>query len=93
MWKASDHFDDTSAEIDLQIMLVQPGEPKYHALLTKPDDCKQDAFEVPVVGHNYINNFMDTSGFIKGSVYIVDWDWLRQFLGQQFGLDEKILVN
>jgi len=33
--KASGHFDGSGAEVDLRIVLVQPGEPEYHALLAE----------------------------------------------------------
>ena len=33
--EASGHFDRSGAEVDLRIVLVQQGEPEYHALLAK----------------------------------------------------------
>jgi len=76
-WEASGHFYGSGAEVDLRIVLVQPGEPKYHALFTEAGDCKQNAFGMSFVGHNYVDNFADASGFVKRSVYVVNRDWLR----------------
>ena len=38
--KAPTHLDGLGAEVDLQVMLVQPGEPEYHALLAEAGNCK-----------------------------------------------------
>jgi len=38
--KAPSYLDSSGAEVNLQVMLVQPGESKYHALLAKAGDCK-----------------------------------------------------
>ena len=38
--KAPSHFDGLGAEVDLWVMLVQPGDPEYHALLAEAGDCK-----------------------------------------------------
>ena len=66
--KASGHFDGPGAEVDFWIMLVQPGEPEYHALLAEVGDCKQDAFRMSVVGHDHVNNFMDASSLRVPSI-------------------------
>ena len=34
-WEASGHFYRSGAEVDLRVVLVQPGEPEYHALFTE----------------------------------------------------------
>jgi len=39
-WKAPSHLDGSGAEVDLWVMLVQPGDPEYHALLAEVGDCK-----------------------------------------------------
>jgi len=75
--EASGHFYGSGAEVDLRIVLVQPGEPEYHALFTEAGDCKQNAFGMSFVGHDYVNDFTDASGFIKRSVYVVNRDRLR----------------
>ncbi len=79
-------------EVNIWIVLVQPGESKYHALLTKPGDCEQDMFRVLVIGHDYIDDFVNASGFIEGSIHIVDWNQLGQLAGQKLGLGDEILV-
>jgi len=74
--EASGHFYGLGAEVDLQIVLVQPGEPEYHALFTEVGDCKQNAFRMSFVGHDYVDDFADASGFVKRSVYVVNRDQL-----------------
>ena len=39
--EASGHFDGLGAEVDLWVVLVQPGEAEYHALLAEAGDCKR----------------------------------------------------
>jgi len=91
--EASGHFDGSGMEVDLQVVLVQPGDPEYHALLAKVGDCKQDMFGMSIVGHDYVNDLVNTSGLIEGPVYVVNWDQLGQLAGRKFGLGEEILVN
>jgi len=74
--EASGHFYGSGVEVDLRIVLVQPGEPEYHALFTEAGDRKQNAFRMSFVGHDYIDNFADTSGLIKRSVHVVNRDRL-----------------
>ena len=74
--EASGHFYRSGAEVDLRIVLVQPGEPKYHALFTEAGDRKQNAFRMSFVGHDYVDNFVDTSGLVKRSVHVVNRDRL-----------------
>jgi len=38
--KAPSHLDGSGTEVDLRVVLVQPGESEYHALLAKAGDCK-----------------------------------------------------
>ena len=59
--EASGHFDGSGTEVDLRIVLVQPGEPEYHALLAEAGDRKQNAFGVSVVGHDHVDDFADGS--------------------------------
>jgi len=75
-WEASGHFDGSGTEVDLWIVLVQPGEPEYHALFAEAGDCKQNAFGMSFVGHDHVNNFADASGFVKRSVHVVNQDQL-----------------
>jgi len=75
--EASGHFHGSGMEVDLWIVLVQPGEPEYHALFAEAGDCKQDAFGMSFIGHDHIDNFADASGLVKHSVHVVNWDWLE----------------
>jgi len=72
-------------EVDLRIVLVQPGKAKYHALLTEVGDCKQNTLRMSVIGHDHVDNFADASGLIERSIHIVNRDWLGQLAGQKFG--------
>jgi len=42
VWQASGHFDRSGVEVNLQVVLVQPDEAEYHALLAEAGDCKQN---------------------------------------------------
>jgi len=65
--EASAHFDRSGAEVDLRIVLVQPGEAEYHALLAKVGDWEQNTLRMSVVGHDHVDDFADASGLIKCS--------------------------
>jgi len=39
-------------------MLLEPGEAEDHALLAQPGDHKEDAFQVSLVGHDHIYDFV-----------------------------------
>ena len=77
-------------KVNLQVVLVQLGEPKYHVLFAEVGDCKQDVFRVSVIGHDYIDDLMNTSSLIEGSVHIVNWDRLGQLTGWKLGLGDEI---
>ena len=87
------HFDGSGMEIDLWIVLVQPGEPEYHALLAEAGDCEQNIFGMLFVGHDHVHDFVDAPGLIKGSMYIVNQDWLAQLVSRKFCSGDKVLVN
>ena len=91
--KASGHLDTSGAEVNLQVVLIQPGKAKYHALLAKSSDSEQDAFRVLVVGHDHIDDFMNASSLVRGSIYIVDRDWLGQFVDREFSMGDEVLVD
>jgi len=61
------HLDSSSMEVNLWVVLVEPGHPKDHALLPKPCNRKQNAFGVAVVCHDHVNDFADASSFIQPS--------------------------
>jgi len=83
----------TSTEVNLRVVLVEPGHPKNYALLPKSCDRKQDVFRVAVVGHDHVNYFVDASSFIQRSIYVVNRDRLGQLSRWQFGLVDKILID
>jgi len=91
--EASVHFDRSGTEVDLQIVLVQPGEAEYHALLAEAGDREQNAFRVLVVGHDHVDDFADAPGLVKCSVHIVNRDRLGQLAGRKFRLGDEVLVD
>jgi len=91
--KASGHFDGSGAEVNLWIVLVQPGEPEYHVLLAEAGDREQNAFRVLVVGHDHVNDFADAPGLVKCSVHVVNRDRLGQLAGQKFRSGDEVLVD
>jgi len=91
--EASGHFDRSGAEVDLRIVLVQPGEPEYHALLAEAGDCEQNAFGVSVVGHDHVDDFADASGLVKCSIHVVNWDQLGQLAGRKLCSGDEVLVD
>ena len=62
----------SGAEVNLRIVLVQPGEPEYHTLLAKAGDREQNVFGVSVIGHDHVDDFADAPGLVKCSVHIVN---------------------
>ena len=92
-WKASGHLDALGAEVNLWIVLVQPGEAEYHTLLAKLGDSKQDAFGVLVVGHDHIDHFVNAPSLVGSSVHIVNRNWLGQFAGRKFSVGDEVLVD
>jgi len=92
-WEASGHSDGSGAEVDLRIVLVQPGKAEYHALLTEAGDCEQNTLGMSVVGHDHVDDFADASGLIEHSVHIVNRDRLGQLAGRKVRLGDKVLVD
>ena len=92
-WKAPSHLDSSGVKVNFWVMLVQPGDPEYDALLAEAGDCEQDTFKVSIVGHDYVNDLVNTSSLIESPVHIVNQDWLGQLAGRKFGLGDEILVN
>ena len=74
VWKASGVFDSSSIEVNLQIMLAEPGKAKDHTLLPKLGNHQQNVFGMSMVCHKNVNNFMDAPSLIGCSVYIVNWN-------------------
>jgi len=91
--EAFGHFDGSGAEVDLRIVLVQPGEPEYHALLAEVGDREHNAFGVSVVGHDHVDDFADAPGLVKCSVHVVNRDRLGQLVGLKFHLGDEVLVD
>jgi len=91
--EASGHFDGSGTEVDLRVVLVQPGEAEYPALLAEAGDCEQNTLGMSVIGHDHVDDFADAPSLIKHSVHIVNWDWLGQLAGRKFRSGDEVLVN
>jgi len=91
--EASGHFEGSGAEVDLRIVLVQPGEPEYHTLLAEAGDHEQNSFGMSVIGHDHVDDFADAPSLIKHSVHVVNWDRLGQLANWKFRSGDEVLVN
>ena len=91
--EATGHFDGSGTEVDLRVVLAEPGNSKDHTLLAEAGDSKENAFRVSFVGHYHINNLRNASGLIEGSVYIINRDWVGKLAGRKLGIVDKVLVN
>ena len=48
---------------------------------------------MPFVGHDHIDNSVCASSLVWGSIYIIDWDRLQQFVGRELSAFYEVLVN
>ncbi len=92
-WEASGHFDSSSTEVYLRIMLVEPGKAEDHTLLPKAGNRQQNAFGMSMVHHEDINNFVYASSLVGCPVYIVDWNRRRELAGWESSCGNKISVD
>ena len=91
--EASGHFDSSSTEVYLRIMLVRPGKAEDHTLLPKAGNCQQNVFGMSMVHHENVNNFVYASSLIGCSVYIVDWNRCRELAGWESSCGNEISVD
>ena len=45
-----------------------------------------------VVGHDHVYDFVNAAGFVKCSVYVVDWDGLRKLSGREFAIGYEVPI-
>jgi len=84
------HF--SGLPVDLQIMVLEPGVTKDHALLPKVGDGEEHPFGVGFIMENHIYHFGDLSGFIRGTVHIEHWYGTRDVLGANTLRTDKIFI-
>jgi len=92
-WEASGHFDSSSTEVYLRIMLVEPGKAEDHTLLPKAGNRQQNVFGMSMVHHENVNNFVYASSLIGCSVYIVDWNRCRELADWESSCGNEISVD
>ncbi|HEX9429585.1 MAG TPA: hypothetical protein VF944_04340 [Candidatus Bathyarchaeia archaeon] len=91
--EASGHFDSSSTEVYLRIMLVEPGKAEDHTLLPKAGNRQQNVFGMSMVHHENVNNFVYASSLIGCSIYIVDWNRCRELAGWESSCGNEISVD
>jgi len=84
------HF--SGLPIDLQIMVLEPGVAKDHALLPEIRDSKECPFGVGLIMEDYIHHFRNLSCFIRGAIHIEHRYGARDALGTNTLHMDKILV-
>ena len=93
MQEASGHLDSSGVEVNLQVVFVEPCEAKDHTLLSESGDYQQNLFGMSAVGHENINDFVNASGFIGCSIYIIDWDGFGELADWKLGSGDKISID
>src|SRR5271170_2928523 len=78
-WGASGHFDFSFSPINLRVVFSKPGMSEYQFLFTQVGDAEDGPFRMIFVPENEANSFGYGTGFIRGAVYVVDWNWMGQF--------------
>jgi len=65
------HLYFSSLPIDLWVVVLEPGIPKDHVLLSEARDSKEHPFGVGFVAEDYVYNFRDLVCLIGGTVHVV----------------------
>ena len=86
------HLHFSSLPIDLQIMVLEPGVAKDHALLPKVGDGKERPFRVGLIAKNYIYYFGDLPCFIRGAVHVEHRYGPRDVLGANTLCMDKVFI-
>jgi len=82
----------SSLPIDLQVVVLEPGIAKNHALLSKAGDGKECPFRVSFVMENYIHHFGDLTCLVGGAIHIVHQYGARDALGAYIFCMDKIFI-
>jgi len=90
--RASVHLYFSSLPIDLQIVVLEPGVTKDHALPSKAGDSEECSFRVGFVMENYVHHFRDLTGLVGGAVHVVHRYGTRDALGANIFHMDKVLI-
>jgi len=71
--RASVHLYFSGLPIDLRVVVLEPGIPKDHVLLSKAGDSEERSFGVGFVMEDYVYNFGDLACLVGGTVHVVHW--------------------
>jgi len=86
------HLHFSGLPIDLQIMVLEPGVAKDHALLSKVRDSEEHPFRVGLITEDYIYHFGDSSCFVRGAVHVEHWYGTRDVLGANTLCINKVFI-
>jgi len=78
--------------IDLQVVVLEPGIAKDHALFSKARDSEECPFGVGLVTEDYIYHFRDLTCFIRGAVHVVHQYGVGDALGANAFCMDKVLI-
>ena len=72
------HFDLSGLPVDFRVVLPEPGVPEDEFLFPETGHDEYGALAVGPVAHDNIGNLPDASGLVRGTVNIVDRNWLGE---------------
>jgi len=86
------HLHFSGLPIDLQIMVLEPGVTKDHALLPEIGDGEEHPFRVGFITEDHVYHFGDLSGFVRGTVYVEHRYRARDVLGANTLCMDEIFI-
>ena len=86
------HLHFSSLPVDLQIMVLEPGVTKDHALLPEVGDGKEHPFGVGFITEDHVYHFRDLSGFIRRTIHVEHQYGARDVLGANTLCTDKIFI-
>jgi len=89
---ASVHLHFPGLPIDLQIMVLEPGITKDHALIPKVRDGEKRSFRVGLITENYVYHFRDLPCFVRRAIHVEHRYGARDVLGANTLHTDKVLI-
>ena len=86
------HLHFSSLPVDLQIMVLEPGVTKDHALLPEVGDGKEHPFGVGFIMEDHVYHFGDLSSFIRRTIHVEYQYGARDVLGANTLCTDKIFI-
>ena len=81
--RAAGHFHLPGAPIDVQVMLLQPGEAHDHLLTAQACHSEEGMFRVVLVSQDQLHYLCYRASFVQGAIHITDRDWARKGSGRE----------